>query len=170
LVAILSVAAIVTWFEQADSACLVTPAALGITPRDIPLAKLWSDNMNVISWVSKVSAKSARGQPLVRIYAELEARTPCGFPIGHIPGVDNVLADFISRPDDISLSLPLRHAQIFQYDKRLKSYNYFQPSPALILLLESALFTNAWAGRPRLPSSLGLILPAASTTSYLLWP
>jgi hypothetical protein len=170
LVAILSVVAIIAWFEQADSSCIITPISLGLTARDIPLTKLWSDNMNVISWVSKVSAKSARGQPLICLYTKLEACTPCGFPIGHIPGVDNILTDFISRPDNISLSLPLHHAQIFQFDKRLQCYNYFQPSSALILLLESALFTNAWEGRPRLPSSLGQILTAASAIFYLLWP
>jgi hypothetical protein len=167
VVVITSVAAATTWLED-DSSSSICHRDLQIPA--IPVCKLQTDNESVRSWVHKVAARSEKGQRLVQIYAEMLHRSECVFPIEHIAGDKNILADYISRPDDTNLSCSLRHEQIFLTDVRTRSYDYFQVNPELLLLLDCALFSNEWAGQPRLPKHLGRIVPAGRTTSYSSWP
>ena len=65
------------------------------------LAKLLirTDNSPSRNWAHKASAKSERGQLLVSIYTDLLDRTTMTVDsCDHIAGVDNSLADFLSRP------------------------------------------------------------------------
>jgi hypothetical protein len=168
VVVILSVAtAATTWLEDA-SASLVCHRDLQIPA--IPVCQLTTDNESVRSWVHKVCARSEKGQRLVQIYAELLPRSECTFPINHLAGNKNTLADFISRPTDTNLPCLSRHAQIFHFDARIKSYDYFLVNPELLSLLDCALFSKEWVARPQLPKQLGRIVRAGLTTSYLSWP
>jgi hypothetical protein len=167
VVVIISVAAATTWLEDAQSSS-VSHRDLQIPA--IPVGKLMTDNNSVRSWVHKVCSRSEIGQRLVQVYAEMLPRSECAFPIGHIPGKDNLLADFISRPENTNLPLPLRHEQIFHFDVRTKSYDYFQVNPELLSLLDCALFSEEWVGQPQLPRQLGRIVRAGHTTSYSSWP
>jgi hypothetical protein len=167
IVVIISVAAATTWLDDASSSC-VSHRDLQIP--EIPVCKLATDNESVRSWIHKVCARSEKGQRLVQIYAELLQRSACVFPIAHLAGELNTLADFISRPDDTNLSCALRHEQIFLTDARTRSYSYFQVHPELLSLLDCALFSNEWEGRPLLPKRLGHIVPAGRTISFSSWP
>jgi hypothetical protein len=162
VVVILSAAATVTVIEDNAAPALHLPS--------IPICEIFTDNSAVVSWVSKISSRSEKGQRLVQIFAELLNRSECGFPTRHIPGKDNHLADFISRPVHLNYSCSSRFEQIFLFDARLRLYSYFQPSPEFLSVLAWALSSNEWVGRPALPSRLGRIIPAGSTISYSVWP
>ena len=132
-----------------------------------PLSKLLirTDNSPSRNWAHKVSAKSERGQLFVSLYAHLIERTPLTIACDHIAGVDNNLADFISRPPQTSHSHATRCEQIFLQEPKLKSYSYFRPSAELLSCLESRLFTEQWQVNLPLPKSLGRFEIASCTTS-----
>ena len=94
------------------------------------------------------------------------------FPREHIPGVDNLIADMISRPDE-SLSPAAWRQQIYHRDKRTRSWSYFQPSPELVSVLFSRLSTEVWLDHPKTPKDLGTIrshrLQCTSVTSLGSW-
>jgi hypothetical protein len=167
VVVIISVAAATTWLEDASTS-IVSHRDLQIPA--IPVCKLITDNDTVRSWVHKVCSRSEKGQRLVQIYAEMLPRSQCAFPIDHLAGKLNILADYISRPSETNLSCTSRHEQIFLTDARIKSYDYFQVSPELLSLLDWALFSDEWGDRPQLPKQLGRIVPAGHTISYSSWP
>ena len=122
-----------------------------------PLHKLLirSDNSPSRNWAHKMLAKSERGQLFVSIYAKLLDQTYLTVDCSHIAGIDNNLADFISR----SLSVPISHQtccqQIFQEEPRLHPYCFFRPHPNLIFCLMSRLSTTQWQVSRPLPKSLG---------------
>ena len=89
-----------------------------------------------------------------------EAHTMCH----HLAGVLNLVADDISR-NDFSLSFPVRTQQLFLKHPCLVSLDHFQPSPELLQLLMSRLFSRHNPVPCVLPSALGQFLPAGSTTS-----
>ena len=121
-----------------------------------PLSKLLirTDNSPSKNWAHKVSAKSERGQLLVSLYAAMLTRTELTVECNHVAGIDNNLADFISRPPEL-ISHADRCQQIFQMEPRLKSYNFFRPNQELSSYLESRLFTEHWQESPPLPKLLG---------------
>ena len=122
-----------------------------------PLSKLLirTDNSPSRNWAHKVSAKSERCQLFLSLYAHLIERTPLTIACDHIAGVDNNLADFISRPPLTSHSHADRCEQIFLQEPKLKFYNYFRPSAELLSCLEFRLFTEQWQVNLPLPKSLG---------------
>ena len=132
-----------------------------------PLSKLLirTDNSPSRNWAHKVWAKSERGQIFVSLYAHLIERTPLTIACNHIAGVDNNLADFISRPPLTSYSLADRCEQIFLQEPKLKFYSYFRPSAELLSCLESRLFTERWQPNLPLPKLLGRFETANCITS-----
>jgi hypothetical protein len=145
VVVLLQLAAAVTRAEEAQP----------ITPMP-PLSKLLirTDNSPSRNWAHKVSARSERGQLFVSLYAALLGRTELTVACNHVAGIDNTLADFISRPPE-SISHPDRCKQIFLEEPRLRSYHFFRPSAELLSCLASRLFTEQWQESPPLPKSLG---------------
>jgi hypothetical protein len=121
------------------------------------LAKLLirTDNSPSRNWAHKASAKSERGQLLVSIYADLLDRTTMTVDCDHIAGIDNSLADFLSRPPLDSNPYSVRCEQIYQQEPRLKSYNYFRPTADFLSLLAFRLSTKQWQASPPLPKLLG---------------
>ena len=164
VVVILQLSAVIVLLEEPT----LYPPLVKTFPQGIPsLAKLLirTDNSPSQNWAHKVSAKSERGQQLVRIYAALLDRTSIAIACTHIPGVSNTLADFLSRPPTNLPSPALRHQQIFEKEPKLASYRYFRPHPELLSSLESKLFTEQWTETTTLPKSLGQFEVAASITS-----
>ena len=92
--------------------------------------------MSSKAWANKVCTSSVRGQMLLSVYANLLCRTYIGFNCDHLPGVDNPIADMISRPDE-SLSPAAWRQQIYHREKRTRSWSSFQPSPELLLVFFS---------------------------------
>ena len=135
---------------------------------EIPHLLVWTDNTASKSWANKVTSTSRKAQPLISILSSLLRRNNVGFSSEHIAGVNNDIPDFISRPDranEIALTHYQRCQQIFAHDVRLKSWAFFRPSQELILLLESALFSEHWAVPPSLPKNLGHFELSVSTSS-----
>jgi hypothetical protein len=132
-----------------------------------PLHKLLirSDNSPSCNWAHKVSAKSERGQLFVSMYADLLDQTYLTVDCSHIAGIDNNLADFISRPPSVPISHQTRCQQIFQAEPRLRPYRFFRPHPKLISCLVSRLSTAQWQASPQLPKSLGRFETVDCTTS-----
>lgn len=155
LVEVVQVAAAITHVED-------SPA--GTIPH-IPVLLAFTDNKSAKKWAHKVSSKSEKGQKFVSILAEMLRRSDICFHSEYIPGVENVRADFISRPDT-KLTPQAWREQIYKQDARLKSWRNFLPSPELVSLMSSRLYSNAWQGPPKLPKRLGRFVPASSTTTF----
>ena len=154
IIVILQLAATITQLEETT----MLPQIAQAFPDGIPaLAKLLirTDNSPSQNWAHKVSAKSEKGQHMVRIYAALLERTSITVACTHVSGVKNDLADFISRPPTNLPSPAMRHKQIFEKEPKLKLYRYFRPAPELLSSLASKLSSEQWSETIQLPKQLG---------------
>ena len=138
----------------------------------LPHVLVWlgeTDNTVSRSWENKSTAKTSSGQGLVGVYAELLRTSSIHTQCEHIAGVDNVVADAISR-NDFSLPYSLRRAKLLRQHPFLKPLDYFQPSPELVLLLESCLFSEQVPDFSTLvlPRTLGQMLPGSSIISGIV--
>jgi hypothetical protein len=132
-----------------------------------PVGHCLTDNWTSMSWARRVTSKSLQGQHLIGIFAELLRLFDVGLNADHLPGEDNDLADFISRPTDLNISPFERCEQIFRKHSSMRNWNYFRPSPELLQLLSSYLLAKRWPGPPKMPKTLGQFDPAGSTASCL---
>ena len=136
------------------------------TCSQFPVILVLTDNTSAAAWAKKLSTSTAKnGHHLILVFAELLRQASLGINSEHIPGVDNEVADFLSRPDSLPLPRPARLEQIFQRYSYLQTWNYFQPSPELLQLLVSSLFKKPSPDRPALPRKLGHFVPGACSTS-----
>ena len=143
IVVIIQLAAVVTLVEEPK----LYPPLQHRFPTGIPLMAsllIRTDNSPSRNWAHKVSAKSEKGQLFVSIYADLLEPTTLAVQCNHIAGIDNPLADFISRPPSPLPSPQQRKQQIFTKAPRLASFRYFRPSPELLSLLASRLSIAQW--------------------------
>ena len=150
--------------EQCDAS---PDLALLCFPSGLPNIPAWfgeCDNTVSVSWENRGTAKSSQGQGLVTIYSELLRRRHLHAGSKHLAGELNDVADAISR-NDFSLSFPARAAKIFEEHPILATLDYFLPSPELLLLLTSQLFSKQVMLPCVLPAELGQFVPAGSTTS-----
>lgn len=163
IVVILQLASAIAALEDAPSPWIRQLILDGLPAEPILLA--WTDNTATAAWANRATTSSLQAQNLVKILAELLLRTNIGLNSRHIPGKDNVIADFLSRPTDVvPLDRPARLSQIFRKYEHLKSWSYFHPNPKLSQLLSSALFSSPWAVRPVLPKKLGQFVQDVSTS------
>lgn len=128
-----------------------------------PILLCFTDNTTAKSWANKLASATPRGQRLIGILAELLRTHVIGINANHIAGVDNVLADFISRPTHTNLSHAARAEQIFLKHEPARTWNFFQPSRKFLQVLTSSLFNGPAETLPALPKSLGRFVPAGST-------
>jgi hypothetical protein len=159
IVVIIQLAAVITRLE----APLHEQQAL--FPRGVPAQPIlfsWTDNTAAEIWSNRVTSMSHQGQQLISIVAELLRTRNIGLNARHIPGVDNVLADFISRPTDPHSE---RSEQIFQMNESVRTWDYFLPSPEFLQSITCALYSKPTPGLPSLPKNLGRFVPAGSTIS-----
>jgi hypothetical protein len=136
------------------------------TCSQFPVVLVLTDNSSAAAWAKKLSTSSAKnGHHLILVFAELVRQATLGINSEHIPGVDNEVADFLSRPNSLLFRCPACLEQIFQRYSYLQTWNYFQPSPELLQLLVSLLFKKPSPDRPALPRKLGHFVPGAFSTS-----
>jgi hypothetical protein len=128
-----------------------------------PVLLVLTDNTAAEAWANKVTSKSLQGQQLIGALATLLRSASIGLNARHIPGVENILADFISRPTHFALSHTARAEQIFQTHALARTWDFFQPSPGLLQSLSSLLFSGPTPDLPSLPETLGQFVPAGST-------
>ncbi len=130
---------------------------------DIPVWLGYTDNMVSRSWEAKATACSGRGQALIGVYSALLQQTRLHTVSRHVKGELNVVADDISR-NNFALPLPQRFSQLFVKHPSLATFDYFLPSPALLHLLSSRLFSEHRLLPCDLPKPLGHFEAAGCTT------
>jgi hypothetical protein len=130
-----------------------------------PVMLCRTDNTSAEAWSNRLSAASNKGQSLIALYAEMLRTCSLSLNSQHIPGEQNILADFLSRPSNFDLSHSDRITQIFQQHDTLRTWNYFRPSQELTQLLGSLLFSDSPWALPSLPKNLGHFVPDARTTT-----
>ena len=163
VVVILQYAATVVRLQTLPAAALRTIFPSGVPAQ--PVLLCYTDNTAAAAWATKVSSQSHQGQCMIGALAELMRTNNLGLNAKHIAGIDNVLADFISRPTHFNLSFSQRAEQIYQKHASARTWDYFQPSPELLQSLSSLLFSEQTLGLPNLPRNLGQFAPAGSTIS-----
>jgi hypothetical protein len=131
----------------------------------MPVLLCLTDNSSAKAWANRVTTKSPQGQHLIGIYAEILRTYNIGLNYDHIAGVENEMADFISRPTHFNLPHSERAEQIFQKYAFMRTWDYFLPSPEILQLLASLLFTEVSQDHPRLPANFGRFVPTGSTIS-----
>ena len=164
IIAVIQLAAAIVRFETwSDASEYAKQFPRGRPSQPILLCR--TDNTATKSWMQKVTSTSPQGQQLLGVLAELLRTHVIGLNARHIPGVDNDIADFISRPTHKNLSHSARAEQIFLKHAFLGNYDFFQPSPKLLQLLSSSLFSGPTASLPAIPKKLGRFVPTGSIIS-----
>jgi hypothetical protein len=129
---------------------------------DIPVWLGETDNTVSKSWENRATSRTSQGQGLVSIYSELLRTSSIHTQCQHLAGVLNTVADDISR-NDFSLPSNLRCSQLFLKHPSIASLDYFLPSPELLLLLTSQLYSKRSPAPCALPTVLGQFVPAGCT-------
>ena len=135
----------------------------GVTVHAIFL--IWTDNTSAKRWTNKLTTKSRTGQRLLCLLGDLLREYDIGINADHIPGLQNIIADYISRPEQILLSPSDRLKQIYAKHPLLSTYEVFLPSPELVAKLRSALLSKRVAVRGDLPATLGRFASTASIST-----
>jgi hypothetical protein len=130
-----------------------------------PVLLVRTDNTSADSWIRKVAGSSIPSQNLVALYAAFLRTFQLGINSSHIPGVENELADFLSRPTDLTLSHSSRCEQVFRKHSCMRTWSFFRPSQELLQLLDSSLSSEPWQDLPKLPENLGQLEAGGYTTS-----
>ncbi len=139
-----------------------------------PTVCLMGDNMSANAWCNKMSTQSVAGQNLLKLFAEYQLLSPLGASATHIAGVDNVVADTISRPHELfSPHLTSLHSipytslikQVCQRFKGKRRWKLFLPSAELLSLLHSLLSSTLVTERPKRIANSGQFVPVESIFS-----
>ena len=160
---ILQLAAIVARLEEiearfSDPSCFF--------PHGMPNIPVWlgrCDNSVSVAWENRCTARTPQGQGLVSVFSELCRRRDIHSRSEHLAGELNTIPDDISR-NDFSLPLFLRAPKLFKVHPILATLDYFQPSPELLRLLTSQLYSKQTEVPCVLPTVLGRFVPAGCTT------
>ena len=139
-----------------------------------PILRALGDNKAANAWWSKMSTASTAGRNLLKLYAEYQLLAPlCSVP-KHIKGVDNVVADTISRPHELwhphlttihNVPYSTLVQQVCRHYKGKRRWDLFLVSAELASLLSSLLSSDLITERPRKPKTSGQFVPAASISS-----
>ena len=139
-----------------------------------PVIRAMCDNTSANAWWKKMSTHSTMGQNLIKLYAEYQLLAPVCSVAEHIKGVDNVVADNISRPEGLfspnlspasisSTPFPTLVRQVCLHYRDKKHWDLFLPSAELLSSLNSQLSTASSWERPKKPRKSGRFVPVAST-------
>ena len=146
-VQIINYAAITVMFREHPELCL----------HGFPLLLNWIDNMPAKSWIRKACTKSGKGKLLQRILCIIMMNNPVGIKAEHIAGLENILADAISRIYSTKYS-NVCFNKLMQEFPQMKSWDGFHPSQELLSLLYSGLLEGQDPGLS-LPKTLGHFVP-----------
>ena len=166
IVHIIMLAALITIFEDPSDQALAEAFPTGVP--HFPVWLGYTDNMVAKSWENRATSSSPQGQSLLSVYSALLERAQLHTRAEHVPGVDNVLADDISR-NDFCLPCYSRLHKLSVKHPFLPSYRHFQLSQELAQLLCSKLFSGPEPVPTKLPSRLGQLRHVSSTTLDLQW-
>jgi hypothetical protein len=130
-----------------------------------PIVLLWTDNTTARAWTKRISGiKSPLGRSLARILAHLLMFSDLGIESQHIEGIENVVADFLSR------LFESHHFSAFTYQHLqtrfpwLRLSHRFLPSNELLALVFTAL-SRPYVDIPTTRVELGLLRAEPSTSS-----
>ena len=132
------------------------------------------DNTSANSWITKLSTESTMGQNALRYYAEYTLNSPVALNTKHIKGELNIVADDISRVNE--LFSPKRHClhdlpysdlinQICTKYEEMKSWRIFLPSPEILCDLRSILSSESFMEAPSQRKTLGRYATVESISS-----
>jgi hypothetical protein len=122
-----------------------------------PIMDTKGDSMSANSWWRKISTKSIMGQNMLRYYAEYERMSPVTSVAAHIKGIDNIVADDVSRVQEL-----FRPKKTHIYDQhfstllqqvclKYRTFRYWQiflPNRTLLSDLNSMLSSESLTERP----------------------
>ena len=114
-----------------------------------PVLQLWLDNITARKFINKGTTNSPRARALLRILALLTRGSPVSLNAEFVPGVENVIADALSRSASSFDNHP-SHAfnAFFSEFPQTRGFDLYQPSSALISAIWYALLEG------RLPARL----------------
>ena len=123
----------------------------------------FTDNTSALAWLQRPPSQGGSAcSALLRIFAAIQSHGTLGINVAHIKGVDNIIADAISRPRFAASATSSHLQQLMTAHPSLTDYRRYLPSPELVSLVSSALCSS----NPREPSlrvELGQLAPAGST-------
>jgi hypothetical protein len=135
-----------------------------------PMILFWTDNMMARAWTKKIAGiKAPQGRALARILAHLLMFSELGIEAEHIEGLQNVVADFLSR-----LTASTHDPSSFTYSQLqtkfpwLKLSRRFVPSSELLALVCSAL-SSAYVTLPTMHVNLGQLLVERTTLTQTFY-
>ena len=102
--------------------------------------QLWLDNVAAKKYLNKGTTNSPRARALLRILALLTRGSPVSLNAEFVPGVENVVADALSRSADVFDASPSHafHA-FFSNFPQMHGFDLYQPSPSLLSAIWYAL-------------------------------
>ena len=137
-----------------------------------PTLLAFGDNTTANAWWEKMSTHSKMGQNLLKLYAEYQLLSPVCSVAKHIKGTENVVADAISRPDEL-FTPHLTHiydtpystlvTQVCQQYKAKRQWELFLISAELLSVLNSALSCDSSWERPKKAKNNGRFVHVGRT-------
>ena len=125
-----------------------------------PISLLWTDNTSAASWTKRIAGlKGPQGKTLARIFAHLLMFSDMGVNADHIKGIENVIADFLSRIRETDNFSQFSYSHLVQKFPQLKHCRHFHPSPELLSLITTAL-SSGCSNIPTTRVPLGQLLAA----------
>ena len=105
-----------------------------------PVLLNWADNTAAISWTKKMCKSSEGGKALSRILCSQMINNPMGLNAAHVAGVENILADRISRIHTSNTNPEFD--KLMQEFPTLQSCRRYHPSPKLVSQISQALLSG----------------------------
>ena len=149
---LLEYATIIINFAAATLSIITRPTLLS-KGNPFPALLNWADNMSANSWTRKSCTASYAGRCLSRLLCSLCLNNPLGLNADFIAGIDNIVADMISRLHPVPGTGP-NFSALFQAFPSLTACRRFHPSPELLSRLMQALLSEAAPVIPP-PKTLG---------------
>jgi hypothetical protein len=112
---------------------------------DYPILLNWTDNTTAQSWIRKAATRTNKGKALQRILCSIMLNNSIGVKADYIEGVNNTLADAISRVFS-SDSNTSSFVNLHQNFPEIKYWKRFLPSQELLSHLYSALLQGQYPG------------------------
>ena len=110
-----------------------------LSSHPFPLINIQTDNKSALSWTRKAASSTNEGKALARILTSMMIPSRLGLSATFIPGVDNHLADRLSRMDTQSKFISF--SSLSQEYKQLHQCKRFVPSPSFLSRLWDALLS-----------------------------